>query len=195
MKKSLLFATTVITSTFIFLTGCGSSDSASKSYTASYSMETFSQLPNVNFFPGEMNLPLMMQSQNQVFTDYELIVTGDKYELIGTSYTGNPENKEKYVVGDDSAIAITATIDATGTISESTDTTITISVPESITYSIPAEKCDSIALQMASIITLNTPDAETPTGTWTSADFPELIDSIPSVTFTINENGTIETWE
>lgn len=188
----------------VMVTGCGgNSDKANSSatktttYTTHYSMETVGEISNPGLFPVAFDESLigMTSSQNQLFLDYELSVTGDEYTLTAKAYSGAPDTGKAYVVGDDSGIAITILNVSTGKISESSQTAITIEAPTSVTYSIPKDVCDSIGEQMASLFTMAEPDAESACGEWNSEEYPELLESVPALTFTVTSDGEITGWK
>ena len=164
MKKRALSIAALLALTTVLATGCGGNSDSGEgnegngsdavTYTAHYSMENVGDITDNGFFPNDQVVG-MVASQNQFFIDYTLKVSGEEYTLTATAYTGDPETAEAYVVGDDAAIAITITNEATGTVLEATDTTVQIDVPESVTYSIPEDLCDSITeQQMAPMFTL-----------------------------------------
>lgn len=205
MKKRLLSIGALMTLTAILTAGCGgnsssgedTADSNSKAttYTAHYSAENIEDITDNGFFPNDQ-VVAMVARQNQFFIDYTLEVSGEEYKLTATAYTGDPESGEAYEVGGDSGIAITIITEATGPVVDSTDTTVQIDKAASVTYSIPKEKCDPITeQQMAPMFTLASVDAETPCGTWTNDDTPELLESVSSKTFNVTEGGEITGWE
>jgi hypothetical protein len=192
MKKSISYLCIMLVLSIVFITGCGGS--SDKTYSASYSMENADQITGSHFFPNDAIIG-MMATQNQIFVDYELIIEGEEYTLISKAFSGNPETRKAYEVGDDSAIAITILNTAKGRVLEQTDTSISIDDATSVTYSIPEDKTDTIARQMAEIVTLAEPGAESPLGTWSSEDIPELLKSVPATTFTVTEDGSITKWK
>lgn len=192
MKKSIGYLFSLLALPVLLLAGCGGSDSAA--YTASYSMETADQITGPHLFPNE-TIVGMMSSQNQLFVDYQLEIEGDEYTLTSKAYTGNPDTKEAYKVGDAAGIALTVLNTAKGKVLEQTDTTIKIDKATSVTYSIPEDECDSTAKQLAEIITLAEPGSESPLGTWSSEDKPELLEAVPATTFSITEDGNITSWK
>ncbi len=204
MKKRGQLLASLLVLTAVIATGCGKGSednketaAATTTYTAHYSMENVDQISTPGLFPTATDATLigMVSSQNQLFLDYELSINGDEYTLTATSYSGDPDTGEAYVVGDDSGIANTIINTATGKITETTDTSITIESPESVVYAIPKDLCDSIGEQMAALFTLAEPDAESACGEWTSDDHPELLDSVPALTFTVTTEGEITGWK
>lgn len=162
----------------------------SKSYTISYNQENnnLEDMPDSQFLCSDFSA--LVKVDSRFYVDLKLTLDGNgNYSLFSDAYV--IESGKRAEVGDSTGLGLVLTTNAEGTYTDNGDGTVTTAPA---THAVFEMKTDTYSAQMKESANMNV-DGNTDDGVYDSKDAPAVLDFVPEATWTLNDDGMIQTYE
>ena len=142
-------------------------------------------MPDYQFQCG--NLSGLMTYDTRLNLALELTLNGDgTYALVSDAYA--IEAGKRAVIGDDTGLGMVSVMKAEGTYTTNEDGTVTTSAANHAVFELAL---DTYSSQMRAPAGYKIGDTEAADGTYDSADYPAVLDAVPSTLWTLADGGVV----